>query len=78
MKAPKSSGKIVKYRTYFIADSKYCIMGTNQYDNHDGRTTDYLLHYVSQRKSADHVTESIYASSHKKRNTAYDQGKTPR
>jgi hypothetical protein len=69
MRVPKGTGKAVKWRTYFIADSRYVIVGTNQYDNSGSRTTDYLAHYVSQSKTADHVTESIFASSHKRRNS---------
>jgi hypothetical protein len=76
MRAPKSN-KLVSFRTYVIVDGRYSVLGTNTYDGTD-TTEEYLEHYISQRKAADHITVSMYKATHRNRSKSYATPKASR
>lgn len=77
MRPPKGTDKAVKCKVYSIIDSRYSILGTNAYQETE-TTAECLEHYISLRKEAAHISDSMYQASHRNRSKYYATPKSAR
>jgi hypothetical protein len=64
MRAPKNNTQLHRERTYVLVDGKYSYLGSTVFQDTD-TTSEYLTHYIRQRKEAKHVSSGLAASGKK-------------